>query len=452
MVPVQQALGNDEFVELKRFCKKMAKRKAKKNRKEDSKRERYREEPDQNAECKKEIKEKEPENNEEESVPDIKTKTCTPGAIKELLAEIGEKCHQFLEGMQIKGHSEEGTIAIMSSDEMYDEELYEQMLFHLGKNHGIRKVILDAVNEKYGKPRDFNVHWSKVLEERYKRYNGYNDTYKPNRMYKCTVLGELFDEIFKVYEIELFSKISDKGNVIITLLERLKMLFQNTYQVPEGKVEILTEKSKYSIDVRKAEWEERGKIIAEEAFKDYQSLGVTTLDRVTQIDDRPGRAVLDLMNREIRVPRDKLTVFGHPIHNCEEVEEKTDECVMNAAEYLRDRLENRPNSKAEIQMMEKWLEKLVEVSSLPRGIERTRGFEEFTKEALQDINWLINPEDVENIFMTLDCEEVKVTYREALENALGRLNANQYSERPGEVAKIQETITESFNKIILIEL
>ena len=425
----------------------MAKRKAKKNREEDSKRERYREEPVQNAECKKEVKEKEHEDNEE-SAPDIKTKTCTPAAIKELLAEIGEKCHQFLKGMQIKGHNNEGTIAIMSSDEMYEEELYEQMLFHLGKNHGIRQAILDAVNEKYGEPKNFNVHWSKVLEERYKRYNGYNDTYKPNRMYKCTVLGELIDEIFKVYEIEQFSKISDKGNVIITLLERLKMLFQYTYQVSEGKIEIRTEKSKYSIDERKIEWEERGEIIAEEAFKDYQSLGVTTLDRVTHIDDRPGRAVLDLMNRELRVPKNKQTVFGHPIHNCGKVEEKTDECIMNAAEYLRDRLENRPNSKAEIQMMEKWLEKLVEVSSLPRGIERTRGFEEFTKEALQDINWLINPEDVENVFMTLDCEEIKVTYREALENALGRLNANQYSERPGEVTKIQEIIAESFNRII----
>ena len=425
----------------------MAKRKAKKNREEDSKRERYREEPDQNAECKKEVKEKEPEE-KEESIPDIKTRTCTPAAIKELLAEIGEKCHQFLEGMQIKGHSSEGTIAIMSPDEMYEEELYEQMLFHLRKNHGIRQVILDAVNEKHGKPKDFNVHWSKVLEERYKRFNGYNDTYKPNRMYKCTVLGELLDEIFEVYEIEQFSKISDKGNVIITLLERLKMLLQYTYQIPEGKIEIRTEKSKYSIDERKTEWEERGEIIAEEAFKDYQSLGVTTLDRVTHIDERPGRAVLDLMNRELRVPKNRQTVYGHPIHNCREVEEKTDECIMNAAEYLRDRLENRPNSKAEIQMMERWLEKLCEVSSLPRGIERTKGFEEFTKEALQDINWLINPEDVENIFMTLDCEEVKVTYREALENALGRLTANQYSERPGEVAKIQEIIADSFNKII----
>ena len=425
----------------------MAKRKAKKNRNEDSKRERYREEPDQNAECEKEVKEKEPEYNEE-SVPDIKTKTCTPAAMRDLLAEIGEKCHQFLEGMQIKGHSDEGTIAVMSPDEMYEEELYEQMMFHLGKNQHIRKAILDAVNEKNGKPKDFNVHWGKVLEERFKRYNGYNDTYKPNRTYKCTVLGELLDEIFKVYEIEQFSKISDKGNVIITLLEKLKMLFQYTYQVPEGKVEFRTEKSKYSIDVRKTEWEERGKIIAEEAFKDYQSLGVTTLDRVTHIDERPGRAVLDLMNRELRVPRNKQTVFGHPIDSCEKVEEKTDECIMNAAEYLRDRLENRPNSEAEIQMMEKWLEKLVEVSSLPRGIERTRGFEEFTKEALQDINWLINPEDVENVFMTLDCEEVKVTYREALENALGRLNADQYGERPGEVAKIQEIIAESFSKII----
>ena len=422
----------------------MGKRKAKKNREEDNKRERFKEEPDQRAECKKEVKEKDPEN-EEESVPDIKSKTCTHGAIRDLVVEIGEKYHQFLEGMQIKGYSDQGIIAVMCGNgEMYEEELYEQMLFHLRKNHGIRKVILDAVYEKNGKPRDFNAHWGDVLKERYRRYHDY----KPDKMYKGTVIGELLDEIFKVYEVEKFSKVSEKGNAIITLLERLSLLFQHTYQIPDGKLEIQTEESKRSINERKVEWEEEGEIIAREAFKDYQSLGVTMCDRVTNIDERPGRAVLDLMSRELRVPRTKETVFGHPVHNCEEVEQKSDEGIMNAAEYLRDRLENRPNSKAEIQLMEKWLERLAEVSSQPRGVERIKAFEEFIKVALQDINWMINPEDVENVFMTLDCEEIKVMYREALENALGRLNANQYSDRPGEVAKIQEIIGESFSKII----
>ena len=98
----------------------MGKRRANKNRGEDSKRERCEETPDQKNDCKKVVEEKEPEG-EKWDIPEIKIRTCTPGAIKDLLSEIGEKYHQFLDGVQVKGHSSnyvkgqssEGIIAII---------------------------------------------------------------------------------------------------------------------------------------------------------------------------------------------------------------------------------------------------------------------------------------------------------------------------------------------------
>ena len=184
----------------------MAKRKANKNGGKENKREKCEEVPEQEDDCKKEVKENEPES-EERYIPEIKLKTCTPGAIKDLLTAIVEKYHQFLEGMQVKGYSDDskGTIAIMSSEEMYEDHLYEQLMYHMRRNHGVRKVILDVIEEKYGRTRDFNVHWSEVLMERNKRFKKYN----MNKSYKSTAIGELLDEIFCTYEMEKFSRVAD---------------------------------------------------------------------------------------------------------------------------------------------------------------------------------------------------------------------------------------------------
>ena len=341
----------------------MGKRRANKNRGEDNKREKCEETPDQKNDCRKVIEEKEPEN-EKWDIPEIKVRTCTPGAIKDLLSEICEKYHQFLEGVQVKGQSTEGIIAIISPEEMYEDELYEQLTYHLRKGQGVRKVIVDTVNREHGKPREFNVHWNEILVERFKRYK----RYKEYKSYGSTVIGELLEEIMKTYEIEQFGRIVERGETIIILLEKLKLLLQATYQIPDVEMKIRTEKSKYRLDELKIEWEKEGVIITKEAFKDYQDLGVTMLDRVTNIDERASRAALDLVNRELRVPRDKENVNGNPIYG-DDGTEKTEEGVMNIADYLRDRLENRPNTVAEILIMEKLLERLVEVSSKPKGAE-----------------------------------------------------------------------------------
>ena len=50
--------------------------------------------------------------------------------------------------------------------------------------------------------------------------------------YKSTVIGKLLEEIFMTYEIEQFSRVAEKCETIIILLERLKLLLKKHLSVP----------------------------------------------------------------------------------------------------------------------------------------------------------------------------------------------------------------------------
>ena len=408
----------------------MGKRRPSKTRGGDCKREKV---SDQENDCEKNVREEEPkkeEPKEEEcEISEKKLKSCTPKILRDLLREIGEKYYRYLEGNQTKGCGHQGVIAITSKERKYEDELFEQLSYHLRKLHGRSDAVADAIYGSQGRPKDFSVYWNEAQLGKY----------------KTTCLGEVLEKIFKTYEIGRYALIAEKGEVILQLLEKFKLLLKSTHQLPRNKLKIHTENSKVSIDEQKKRWEDEGETITKEVFKDFRALGVTMKHKVTNIDKRAERVVVDLMNREIRIPKDDENNFGNP-KNVNSVK-RTNEKIVNIIQELEKRLEQEYDSVEEIKFVKTLLEKLKDIEQIQDDIDKNKSFEKVIQTVFEQINRSIDPGEEEQLFLTMDSEELRETYREALEDVLGRLNAGQYARRPDKVTEMVTMVEESFEKI-----
>ena len=408
----------------------MGKRKTRGKRGEDCKREKNEEAPDEKNNC--EEKEQEEPQEEELGIAEKKLKTCNPKMIKDLIKEVMEKLYKHMESSQIKGFNHLGTTAITSRERKYEDVLFEQLAYHLRKHHGIGEDILKTVYGERWKPKDFNVYWKEAR-------------IAMSSQYRNTEISEVLEEIFVTYEVKEYATIAQKGDAILELLGKLKVLLKKTYQLSESKVTIETEMSKISISEQTKRWEEEGEIIAKEVFKDIKAMGVTMVDKVTNIDHRADRVVTDVVNHEIRVPRDDVNIFGgyEEVNNPEEIDEK----ILNVTKMLEDRVSQELNSEAEDRFTRTLLRKLNEIREIENDVDKKESFEKFIVSVFGELARITDPDVDEHMFLTMDSDELKETYKEALENALGHLNARQYDERPSKVTEVEVILERSYEKI-----
>ena len=405
----------------------MGKRKTSKKRGDDCKREKGEEVIDQ-----KKMNEKEELRGEDVGISEKKFRTCNPKMIKDLIKEVAEKLYKHLESNQIKGFNHLGIAAITSRERKHEDVLFEQMAYHLKKHHGINHEVMKAVYGDKWKPKDFNVYWKEARNAM-------------TTQYRTTEIGEILEEIFKTYEVDEYVLVAQKGEVVLELLGKLKVLLKKTYQLSESKLTIKTEVSEMSVNERIKKWEEEGEIIAKEAFKDIRALGASMTDKVTNIDLRADRVVTDVINREVRVPRDDMNVFGglQMMNDPDGIDEK----ISNVVEKLEERLMREQNMEAERSFIEKLLKKLNNIRQMKYGWYRMEAFEGFIVSVFEELARVNDLDEDENLFLTMDGDELKETYKEALEDVLGRLNARQYDERPDKVAEIEAMAENSYENI-----
>ena len=404
------------------------KRRVNKNRGEDSKREKREGIVVEKSTVEEEIREEEP-GEEKGSIPEKRLKSCTPGAIKQLISEVCEAYYRYLGKVQILGRSHEGTLAVIAPERKYEDELFSQMCYHLKKSHVQMEVFDNETGEEISTPRQFNADWNIA---------------QPGK-HTSTPIGEVLEEIIRTYEVNQYEKVAQKGEKILELLEKLRMLLRSTYQVPDGEMKVQTKESEGIIEIRKGEWEQEGKVIAAEVFKDFESLGVTTTSKVAHIDRRSERVTVDLVNKELRVPREVENMFKSPRDNVTHWDAEVPGWVLRE---IRRVIETRTNNDVEMQFLTTLEAKLAKIMDMEDYESRIINFEAFVEMIYKEINRNTDSNDDESIFVTYDGNELKEIYREALEDALGRLNANEYSNRTDEVDDMEETFNEEFKKIM----
>ena len=101
------------------------KRRVNKNRGEDSKREKREGIVVEKSTVEEELREEEP-GEEKGSIPEKRLKSCTPGAIKQLISEVCEAYYRYLGKVQILGRSHEGPLAVIAPDRKDEDVLFSQ--------------------------------------------------------------------------------------------------------------------------------------------------------------------------------------------------------------------------------------------------------------------------------------------------------------------------------------
>ena len=356
-------------------------------------------------------------------ISEIKKNTCSIKGIRIYLDVIFEKLYQYFERIQVKGFSDRGIVYIIPAERKLEAAIFEQLAYHLRHTHGMRDLLCQNSCNSY-----YNTGFEFVQFEKYPR----------------TSMGEIIEDIFKTVERDHFKQVAHKGEIILNLVDRLKTLLENIYQVPDGKIKVETNLTGVSIEVLRTEWEDQAKLMADEIFKDLQAMDKSIYHKVAVLDKRPDNVIIDMVHREVRVPREYKNQFGNPIK--EDDPKLTDECISILTKKLSERIvENMNDNNDDEEMNTAVLYMIDEIQDMDDS-EKVEGYERMINEVYQIINRSVNPEEESEILIAMSVDEFENAYKTSLTTAYGTMPVDARDSRPADISKVETIVEETYEK------
>ena len=356
-------------------------------------------------------------------ISEIKMNSCSIKGIRMYLDVIFEKLYQYFEKIQVKGFSDRGIVYVIPAERKLEAAIFEQLAYHLKHTHGMRDLLSQNSCSNY-----YNTGFEFVQFEKYPK----------------TSMGEIIEDIFKTVERDHFKQVAHKGEITLNLVDRLKILLKSIYQVPAEKMEIETNLTGVSIEVLKTEWEGQGKLMADEIFKDLEAMGKSIYQKIAILDKRPDNVVIDMVHREVRVPREYKNQFGNPIK--ENDPKLTDECTDILFEKLSERIVENMNDNSDDEEMNTTVLCMIDEIREMDSSERVEGYERIMNEVYQIINRSVNPEEESEILIAMSMDEFENAYKTSLTTVYGTMPVEARENRPADVDKVETIVEDAYKK------
>ena len=357
------------------------------------------------------------------TISEIKKNTCNIKGIRIFLDVIFDRLYQYFEKIQVRGFSDRGTVCIIPAERKLEAAIFEQLAYHLQRTHGMRDLIGQNASNNY-----YNTGFEFVQLDKYPR----------------TSMGEIIEDIFKTVERDHFKHVAYKGEIILELVDRLKSLLENTYQVSARKIKIETNSTEVPDEVQRTEWEGRAKSISDEIFKDLLAMNKSIYHKVAVLDKRPDNVIIDMVLREVRIPREYKNQFGNPIK--ENDPRSTNECADILVEKLGERVVEDMNEDDDDE------ETNIAILYLIDGVrdmdedDKVEGYEIALNEIYTIINRTVNPEEESEILIAMNMDEFENTYKTELSTVFGTMPLDARESRPSDISKIEAVVENAYDK------
>ena len=356
-------------------------------------------------------------------ISEIKMNTCSIKGIRMYLDAIFEKLYQFFERIQVKGFSDRGTVFVIPAERKLEAAIFEQLAYHLKRTHGMRDLLCQNGYRSY-----YNTGFEFIQFEKYPR----------------TPIGEIIEDIFKTVERDHFKQVAHKGELVLNLVDRLKTSLENIYQVSNERIKVETNLTGVSIEVLNIEWEDQAKLMADELFKDLQALDKSIYHKVAVLDKRPDNVIIDMVHREVRIPREYNNDFGNPTR--EDDPKLTDECISILIKNLSERLvENMNDNNDDEEMNIAVLYMINEIQDMDDS-EKVEGYERIMNEVYQIINRSVNPEEESEILIAMSMDEFENAYKTSLTTVYGTMPLDVRDSRPADIEKIETIVEDAYDE------
>ena len=341
--------------------------------------------------------------------------SCNLQAVYNFTKTVSETLLKWSENVLTRGLDERRIIAVIDPDRKLEDNLYQQLTYHLKDNWAPGPLIEQRASKD--SPVRFLVDWMS------------NNLSK----YPQNIVSDQLEEIFYTFEIERFQTIAHKGQRMLSLVGNLRETLKAIYQIPTKKTEGRTELTGKPMESLRKDWEKLGPVIEAEFQENLSATGLSIERKVAELDVRPSRVLIDPANHEIVVPVDETNDFGHPKKR--NLGKKINQLLLQL--QATQSMDHSENEKLQIENI---IEMLKSIQNMENGPNKDLVIHEYIGVIYELINEAVIPEGENQLFLSMNLGQLREAYTSSLLNAYDRMGAEEYKQMLGQVEELARLV------------